>query len=312
MTGVHIPPGKRGIRLSDKPTISVVVASFRERRLLKACLDSLADQCRERDAAIIVARASSPSDTAALRAEYPGVQFVDAPPSSSIPALRAIGMAAAGGDIVALTEDHCIVSPDWIAQLVSACGRRSDVVGGSVGNAQCQRAVDWAAYFSEYGFFAEGAVNSAATPLLTGANVAYSRRVVGDVIELARRGEWENAVHARLSGAGSSLEFLKTAAVYQNHNYRVGEFCRDRYTHGYDYARRRLVDEAKGRRWLLLTGSVALPILLMLRIARAAAPSRMFTFLRALPVTLVFLSAWSLGEAVGYWRGPAPEATRAD
>ena len=29
-------------------------------------------------------------------------------------------------------------------------------------------------------------------------------------------------------------------------------------------------------------------------------------FLRALPATFLFLTAWSVGEAVGYLRGPAP------
>jgi hypothetical protein len=48
---------------------------------------------------------------------------------------------------------------------------------------------------------------------------------------------------------------------------------------------------------------VLLPPLLVLRVARAAAPGRWLTFLRALPATFAFLTAWSIGEAVGYARG---------
>jgi hypothetical protein len=40
------------------------------------------------------------------------------------------------------------------------------------------------------------------------------------------------------------------------------------------------------------------------RVARAAAPTRWGAFLKALPVTLAFVTAWSVGEAVGYIRGP--------
>jgi hypothetical protein len=46
--------------------------------------------------------------------------------------------------------------------------------------------------------------------------------------------------------------------------------------------------------------------LLTWRVARASARSRWGTFLRALPATFLFLTAWSVGEAVGYLRGPAP------
>lgn len=300
-----VPPGARGVRLADSPSVTVVVASCRERGLLDACLASLRSQCKEHGADIVVARAGPPPEVAELQAAYPDVRFVAAPPEATIPQLRGQGLAEADGDIVALTEDHCVAAPDWIAQLAAAPGQ-SDVVGGAMGNAQRERALDWAAYFSEYGFFGGGQPD-AATPLLTGANVAYRRRVVDDVVALARRGEWENVVHSRLAASGSTLTFLTTAAVYQNDTYRFWDFCRNRYEHGRDFARRRLVGEPGGRRWLLLAGSVALPLLLAVRVAGAVSRRDRRAFVRSLPLTLAFLTAWAAGEAVGYFLGPAPE-----
>jgi glycosyltransferase involved in cell wall biosynthesis len=306
VTVTAVPPGARGVRLADAPTVSVVVASCRERGLLDACLASLLPQCRTHGAAVVVARADSPEGVADLQRVYPEVRFVPAPLDATIPQLRGQGLAEADGDIVALTEDHCVAAPDWIAQLAAA-PRSADVVGGAMGNARRDRALDWAAYFSEYGFFAGGAGPAGDRPSLTGANVAYRRRVIDHVVSLARQGEWENVVHARLAASGSTLQFLTTAAVYQNDTYRFWGFCRNRYEHGRDYARRRLVEEGGARRLLYLAGSAVIPVLLTARVAGAVARADRRAFLRALPLTFAFLTAWAAGEAAGYLLGPTPE-----
>jgi GT2 family glycosyltransferase len=299
------PHVKRGPRRGTAPTVSVVVASNRDKALLHACLGSLLGQCQRINAELLVARAGAPADVSALAKTYPSVRFVNAPVDASIPQLRAIGMAQASGDVVALTEDHCIADQNWVEALAQSASGDADVVGGGMDNARRSRAVDWAAYFAEYGFFStERPEHAEGPPLLTGANVAYKRHVIADVIGWARDGEWENVAHTRLVARGSMLRFARTAAIYQNQTYSLAAFCADRYEHGRDYARKRLSEDPGARRWFLLAASPLLPPLLTWRVARASARSRWGTFLRALPATMLFLTAWSVGEAVGYLRGP--------
>ncbi|MEP6690218.1 MAG: glycosyltransferase [Gemmatimonadaceae bacterium] len=286
------------------PSLSVVVASNRDRSLLEACLASLVDQCRRENAELIVARSGLTPDATALRRAFPSVLFVNAPDDASIPQLRGIGMTEASGDIVALTEDHCLAHPDWLQTLARHVGDGADVIGGGMDNAQRTRLVDWGAYFAEYGFFAPSRKSGEhESPLLTGANVAYSRRVVEEVIALARENQWENVAHGRLRARGSILRFVSTAEISQNQQYSFWPFCADRYVHGRDYARKRLSEE-KVNRWALLAGSPLLPFLLTWRVARAATKGRTGTFVRALPATFAFLASWSIGEAAGYLRGP--------
>lgn len=301
------PGGDVSAALPDGPPISVVVASNRDPSLLRSCLASLRPQCGRIGAELIVVRAgvNAAPDVAELRRSMPEVRFVDAPTVATIPELRGIGMGQALGRVVAITEDHCVAHEAWLDALLARFSAAAPVVGGGMGNAQRRRAVDWGAYFSEYGFFAETRREPAAgqRPLLTGANVAYAREIAREVGDWARGGEWENVAHDRLAARGVAMRFARDAVVYQNKNYRLVEFCVDRYEHGRDFARKRLAETAGAPRWLLAAASVLLPPLLVLRVARAAAPGRWLTFLRALPATFAFLTAWSIGEAVGYARG---------
>lgn len=307
----HVSPSaRRGPRRGSVPSISVVVASNRDKALLHACLGSLLGQCQHVGAELLVARAGSAADVAALGKTYPAVRFVTAPADASIPQLRALGMAQASGDVVALTEDHCIAQANWLEALTQSAHNDADVVGGGMDNARRSRTVDWAAYFAEYGFYSpDRPERPESAPLLTGANIAYKRHVIADVIGWANAGERENVAHSRLVARGSMLRFARTAAIFENQSHSVLAFCVDRYHHGRDYARKRLSEEPGTHRWLMLAGSPLLPGLLTWRVARAAGRTRLGAFLRALPATFFFLTAWSAGEAVGYLRGPVRRPT---
>lgn len=293
-------PGRSAPSPVCDPALSVVVASFRTRALLDACLASLLPQCAARGAELVVARPMDEVEMEALRGAYPAVRFVRCPPAADIPRLRSAGMAVASGELVALTEDHCVAAPGWLGRLADVPG---DVIGGAMANARTRSAIDWGAYFSEYGFFASSG-EAGGVPLLTGANVAYRRTVVEEVVRWSGEGEWENVIHARLHGAGRRLAFVPDATIAQNQSYSLRAFCRDRYQHGRDYARRRLALDTGTDRWVRVGTTALLPLVLTGRVARSVRSNDRGAFLRALPATFAFLSAWALGETVGYLLGP--------
>lgn len=289
--------------------LAVAVASNRTPELLAACLASLAGPCRRLGAPIAVGRPETGAALAEWQARFPEVRMVSAP-DGNIPRLRGAALLACDADLVALTEDHCVVDDDWLDALVTAHGSTgADAVGGGMGNAQPARAVDWAAYFSEYGFFSWTRPPSPGTPLLTGANVAYARSVRAQAGQWAADGDWENVIHDRLAAAGRQLAFAPAARVRQNLTYRLGAFCRDRYEHGRNYARARLAQPGHPSRLVLLAGTPVLVPLLVARVGAAAASIDRGAFLRALPITTLFLGSWVVGEAVGYATpGGAPAA----
>jgi hypothetical protein len=294
--------------MTGKPTASVVVASFRDLGVLAACLDSLRPQCRALGAELVLARASR-EPPEALAAIAAGCRLVAAPADAHIPRLRGIGLGAATGEWVALTEDHCVADPGWLEAFMAASGPGAEVLGGSMGNAKRERVTDCGAFFSEYGFFGanRGEPAGHGAPLITGANVAYHRSIVSDVAQWAQDGAWENVIHDRLHAAGRRFRLVPKARVRQNLHYRLGAFCRDRFDHGRDYAATRARGLPALRRVVFAAATPVLPLLLASRVAKAADPEERPYFRRGLPATLTFLAAWSAGEALGYLRGAAAQ-----
>ena len=291
---------------------SVVIASCRHLDLLWRLLASLEAECAELGAELVIARAGTPAEVAILRRRLPGVVVVEAPSGCGIPRLRGIGLQAAHGAPVLLTEDHCVAGPGWIRALVEGIAGGADVVGGGMANAPTSGAVAWASYLADYGFYSHARpADSRQPPLLTAANITYARRVVADVAEWSLQGAWENVVHDRLAKQGAVLQFAPHARVFHDHEYRLGSFWLDRYEHGWDYARARLTEEGSRRRWIHLLVAPFLPLVLLRRIARAAGGENRAAFRRALPATIFLLYGWAAGEAAGYFRGPLGEGEEA-
>jgi hypothetical protein len=288
-------------------TISVVLASCRPAAIVRDAVQRLGPQCRASGAELIVAR-STPYGASDPDRLFEGCRVVDLPSGSTIPQLRGAGLAVATGDLVLLTEDNCVPRSDWVSRLASGFGAGADVVGGTMGNAHPNRPVDAGAYYAEYGFFgpARSVPGEGASPFVTGANVGYRRSVVGDAAGWALAGDWEGVIHHRLAARGARFALVSDAIVEQNLHYRVGSFCRDRFAHGRDYAAKRQDGWSRGRRLAMAAVTPLLPPLLTWRAWRHAGRLDSGGFLKALPYTLLFFTAWAAGEGSGYLR----EATR--
>lgn len=281
--------------------ISVVVASCRSAALANATITSLRRECEELGAELILARRTLPEEMTSSEV-FPDCIVIPCPAEATIPQLRGAGLAAATGERVLLTEDNCVARPDWVRRLAEGFDAGADVVGGTMGNAHANRAIDAAAYLAEYGHFGpmRQAPGVGASPMLTGANVAYHRRVCADAAVWALAGDWEGVIHHRLAARGARFSLIPDAVVEQNLHYQFGAFCADRYQHALEYARVRRKGWGIGKRLAMAGATPLLPALLTWRAWRNAGRSNPGGFMKALPCTVGFLSAWAMGEAAGY------------
>ena len=285
------------------PLVSVVIPSVTGLPAIADCLEALSRQDSEGQAQVLVVDRCGEETRAALRRRFPSVEVIAADPGTSIPALRAAGMARARGRMVAILEDHCDVAPGWLAAVARQHAAGAAAVGGAVENGSVDRTVDWAAFFCEYARFMPP-VPRGVVGEITGNNSVYARAVldrVGPEAEL-----WETFLHARLRALGVPLLSDPDLAVTHKKSFGYVQFLGQRYHYSRSYAAMRLRGAPAWKRAAYACATPLLPPLLIGRIGLTVARKRRHgaPFLRSLPVLATFVVSWAVGEAMGAVLGP--------
>lgn len=112
------------------PTISVVIPVFNGERTIGACLQAVLAQDYPRGRLeVIVVENGSTDATSAVVARHPVTLLHSAKRGPA--AARNVGIASAGGEIVAFTDADCLPRPEWLTQLVQPY--RDACIGGTCG-----------------------------------------------------------------------------------------------------------------------------------------------------------------------------------
>lgn len=159
------------------PVLSVVIATTQAWPAMRIALDSVLPQARAVGAEIIVADGSGQG----LPVDFDAADVVLlGEPGASVFRLRALGLARARGEVVAMTEDHCRVHPGWCAAVIRAHRDypHAAAIGGVVENGATERLIDWANFFVANGRFIPPVRSGEAEVISGQANLSYKRRVV--------------------------------------------------------------------------------------------------------------------------------------
>jgi glycosyltransferase involved in cell wall biosynthesis len=282
------------------PALSVVVASVNGMPYLGDCLDSLAQRCPE--AEVVVADCTDEQTRQSVRERWPLVRLVAFDEPTSVPELRAAGIAAATAPYVALIEDHCVVRNGWAPRLLAAHRAGRSVVGGPIRNGS-HRVRDWAAFFFEYSAYmepvAEGAVDD-----LPGMNVSYDRRAIAAIDDLLAQGKWEGWLHERLRSRGFELYSDPAARLDHVMDFGFREFVGQRFHYARAFAGMRNEDLGP-RRIVHALAAPALVPLLYSRIARNVLRRGRHRreLLLATPLIVVYTLVTAIGEGLGFALG---------
>jgi hypothetical protein len=309
--------------LPEHPTLSVVVVPVREiiaeghPSELEAVLRGLETQTSNAPMEIIVpfaVAAAIPS----LQARYPRVSFLaselTSPPSSSerIEELRTIGLAAARGDIIAVTEDHVVPDPDWCAKILNAHREPYAAIGGAIENS-ADRILNWAIYFSDLGRY-HNPIQAGPSPYASVVNVSYKRAALDSIRTVWQHRFNETAVHAALLAQGHRLGLSPIIVVRQNRqDVRLGSSVRDFFNWGRSFGSIRARLARPSMRMVYICLSPMIPAALLLRSCRDTLRKRRLItkWIKSFFVSAVLTLAWSCGELVGYIAGeanpPGPE-----
>ena len=296
------------------PELSVVIASVNGYPVVGECLRSLERQTARDRAEIILVDRLGNGTAERIEAEFRGVLVLRASPDRTIPQLRAQGLRAARGEIVAVTEDHVYAPVGWIEAMLDAHARypAAGGIGGPVSNRCTAKAVDWASFLCEYNEFLPPMAAAANAPI-PGMNSSYKRRAIDACGDLFYLGLWETFLHPGLVKAGQELRLEPAVALEHNKSFGWGEFLSQRYYLARSYAGMRVANGGPLRRLAFTLASPALLPLLLLRITRRSVRKGYGRqLLRAAPGLVVFLLAWTAGEAVGYALGEGDASVRVE
>jgi len=172
------------LKSTEKPLLSVVIGSINGTFYLESCLESLTKQEGIIPSEIIVVDCVGPEVTKLVNHKFPEIQIIPFESPKSLPDLRLAGIRAASGDIIAITEDHCIVPKDWFSSILQSHKRHEEAaaIGGSVDNAATNRLIDQAVFFCEYASFLSP-LSEGITHDLPGPNVSYKREAIQQALE---------------------------------------------------------------------------------------------------------------------------------
>jgi cellulose synthase/poly-beta-1,6-N-acetylglucosamine synthase-like glycosyltransferase len=130
MVGTDVIDGRHR---QSAPTVSVVVPVRNAPQRIAVCIEALLAQTYPQDhVQIVIVDNDSDDDTPDVVDSYPVIRVTESAAHSPYTARNA-GIAAATGEIIALTDANCVPTKDWLANGVRALlGEGADLVGGKV------------------------------------------------------------------------------------------------------------------------------------------------------------------------------------
>jgi len=303
---------------NQAPDLSVVIAIVSDTtgpadaRHLVDCLGSLSSQCEENSVELIVPHLDDVVGLAEIKAQFPQVLLLPARQVKAVSAggrehhdvLRAHGLSAATGEVVALVEDHVRVDEQFCANVIAAHRRCDAVIGGAMDNA-VDRVLNWAVYFCDFGRY-QNPVPEGESPFASDANVSYKRTMLNSIRETWQASFREVVVNEALRARGEKVILCSEIVVSQNRS-GLGLFdaLRERYIWGRSYGATRNAMLSLPKRLILALLSPILPVVLTYRIAKTAWQRRrlFLKFVGCCHLIVLLQISWSLGECLGYLRG---------
>ena len=289
------------------PPLSIVVATTQPWPEARGCLDSIYGQARRVGAEIIIADGSGRGLADDTR--YPGVKRLEAP-GRTVFQLRALGMAASTGEIVAVTEDHCRVAADWCDAILRAHREfpEAAVIGGAVDNGATGCLNDWANFLASNDRFISPLPTGFSRDVATQACISYKRRAMPSAYPAI--GIVESHHKALLAERGEKFVVDGRIAVAHVQSFGFPGGCFMHFHEGRTTAGFHLGRIPPRARLFGIAKCLALPLRVAVATTRITLrtirrnPRHLRPVLASFPLVAVFLCCQPAGELLGYLSGP--------
>jgi hypothetical protein len=299
-----------GVAVDVRPPLSIVVATVQGWPLVRRSVESVEAAADRIGGEVIIGDGSGmaapdPSELA------PGTTWFQVE-ESSVFQLRQEAYRRSSAPVVALTEDHCRVEPDWGERILASHEEHPNAVaiGGSVENGATATLIDWASFFVvQTSFMAP--IASGPTQRINGAvNVSYKRSGLEGLNGFGGLGAMDVLHQRQLVEAGAQL--VGDDRIRCVHDQALGgvdtpiiHFHAGRTISGF---RRQ---NMTARQWIRFAGTFVVPVGRFARIMvlGAGKPHRR-ELIRSAPQIWWLLVCQAAGQFVGYLAGPGDSPRR--
>lgn len=288
----------------DNVSLSVIIAAYRARATIGMCLESLARQTQADCFEIILIESSGDGTADYVRQRFPEVRVLEFKQRKFCGDARNIGIAKARADIVAFIDADCRAEPSWVEEILKAHEQPELAIGGAIANANQDSVVSWGAYFTEFSSWLP-ASRSRRLSDIAGANMSYKKAAFdtyGRFIEGTYCSDTE--FHWRLGKDEHLLRFEPSILIHHHSMESLRRYLGHEVFHGRSFARvrARAWQFSQPKRWLYALAFPLIAVKKFLEIGWDNLNNRIYlkNYLVSLPWVVMGVSAWCVGEALGY------------
>jgi hypothetical protein len=295
------------------PTISVVIACREPWPALERALTAVHDQVADVGGELVVAIATTDAAPIDAAERHPHARFVVVP-GGSVFRLRAAALARCRAPIVAITEDHAYVAPDWCRRVLEAHAEHPEAaaIGGVVENGATRSLKDRVGFFIANGPFMPPVEAGAHAAISQQANVSYKRDVLPRV--MPPLGFMVHTFHEELRRRGAVLLADDRLVAFHVQELSLAGHAAGHFHNGRSIAAFRAAHLAAWWRPIRALGCFVLPPVMLARTLRALVAKGQDPALlaRGLPVMIGLLCCHAAGELLGWVAGPGTSPEHVD
>ena len=280
--------------------ISVIIATRKPGDSLTTCLSALAPQTRQNGGEIVVVESLSAPIPASVKSAFPEVNFVTCTGADSLAEMRATGIRAAHGEIIAMTQAYCVPAHNWLQMHRDAHVQlAASAIGGAVIIRPLATIAERVALLCEYGKFNSNRCAGPAS-FLASSNISYKKH---DLLRVMEGDYWETDLQKKLSKSGRGLWYFPEIAVVHHRRCTPSKFLLEKFNYSRYFAARRF--DHKGIALLYAIGCALLPAIVLIRLlATFSENGKLYSeFFVCVPFLIAISITWAAGEFVGYTFG---------
>ena len=237
----------------------------------------------------------------------PAVRWIQAL-GESVFVLYAIGLRAAAGDVVALTEDHAQPRPAWMEAILRAHEEhpKAAAIGGAIENGSDGHLFEWASYFTTQGPHMAPLGDRQVRMTTNEANVSYKRWVLERHDPDDESGFMAILYNRRLAEAAEILRVDDRMVVDHFETTGFGWTTSIHFHNGRTIAGFRRALGMDSEEWLRMATALLLPAWRTARAVRTGLGKRRMRrqLIASAPFALWLEYAQGAGHLVGYVMGP--------